>query len=172
MRLPAFCVWTTGLFCKEICVEVIVPLPRDRAEPDMKMLRFRVQIKFRGLICRLGIQPAHPLHRPQGFEFRQGEKLRLEGVDLLPKLRSRAYFFIRKPCCPPYFEIIRFVRPSTDNATPEERKYESTIFLLLHFLNVVVLIIAMYFWQSSRLGKSRNTSATKSIKGEMSCQYV
>ena len=71
-----------------------------------------------------------------------------------------------------YFEIIRFVRPSIDNATPEERRYESTIFLLLHFLNVVVLIIAMYFWQSSRLGKSRNTSATKSIKGEMSCQYV
>ena len=59
------------------------------------MLRFRVQIKFRGLICRLGIQPAHPLHRPQGFEFRQGEKLRLEGIDLLPKRRSWAHFFIR-----------------------------------------------------------------------------
>lgn len=27
------------------------------------------------LICRLGIQPAHSLHRPQGFEFRQGEQL-------------------------------------------------------------------------------------------------
>lgn len=42
---------------------------------DMKMRRFRIQIKFRGLLCRLGVQPAHPLHRPQGFEFRQGEQL-------------------------------------------------------------------------------------------------
>lgn len=41
----------------------------------MKMRRFRIQIKFRGLICRLGIQPAHLLHRPQSFEFRQGEQL-------------------------------------------------------------------------------------------------
>lgn len=72
----------------------------------MKMRRFRVQIKFRGLICRLGIQPAHPLHRPQGFEFRQGEKLRLEGIDLLPKRRSWAHFFIREPCCPPSPPVI------------------------------------------------------------------
>ena len=72
----------------------------------MKMLRFRVQIKFRGLLCRLGILPAHPLHHPQGFEFRQGEKLRLEGVDLLPKRRSWAHFFIREPCCPPSPPVI------------------------------------------------------------------
>ena len=70
------------------------------------MRRFCVQIKFRGLICRLGIQPAHPLHRPQGFEFRQGEKLRLKGVDLLSKLRSRAHFFIGEPCCPPLSSVI------------------------------------------------------------------
>lgn len=44
------------------------------ARPE-QMRRFCVQIKFRGLICRLGIQPAHPLHRPQVFEFRQGKKL-------------------------------------------------------------------------------------------------
>ena len=72
----------------------------------MKMCRFRIQIKFRGLLCRLGILPAHPLHRPQGFEFRQGEKLRLEGVDLLPKRRSWAHFFIREPCCPPSPPVI------------------------------------------------------------------
>lgn len=72
----------------------------------MKMRRFRVQIKFRGLLCRLGIQPAHPLHHPQSFELRQGEKLRLEGIDLLPKLRSWAHFFIREPCCPPSPPVI------------------------------------------------------------------
>lgn len=41
-----------GLFCKEICVEIIVPLPCNQAEPDLKMRRFCVQIKFRGFICQ------------------------------------------------------------------------------------------------------------------------
>ena len=72
----------------------------------MKMCRICVQVEFRRLICRLGVQSAHPLHRPQGFEFRQGEKLRLEGIDLLPKLRSWAHFFIREPCCPPSPSVI------------------------------------------------------------------
>lgn len=63
------------VFYVEICVEVIVPLLRDQAEPDMKMRRFCIQVEFRAHAHRLGIQPAHPLHRPQSFELRQGEKL-------------------------------------------------------------------------------------------------
>lgn len=64
-------------------IEVIVTFSGDQLEPDVKMSRFRVEVKVRGAVGELCAGAAHPSHSVQRLELRHFQQGIAELVDFV-----------------------------------------------------------------------------------------